>query len=283
MKQHLDHIHADDTLVIGDESGQTPSVSRYESAPVSSDQRQSYRYPAQPGRDIATVRTGQSTWQARLCEESAGGMAIVVSGEQRLNVGDEVEIGIYTGWYRVCVVHSEPVEGGQRVGLRRISTISTEEDKPRRKDQSKAPGQARSLAAVACAAMIVGIGATHFLDGFFTTPQPAVQRGLPAHLLNSSSHQAQGVLIGVNVLLEPEVAEGLELTKSQQDSIEGYLVGVSNSLAKAHEDSQDLPPEVWYEQSQAIVNRALENILCSLTDEQILKWRALMLHRQNLD
>ena len=270
---------AEDTLQIDGPGAEDSTVSHYNSAPVSSDQRKSYRYPAQPGRDVATVRAGRQTWKAKLCEESAGGMAIETTGKAKLSVQDEVEIGIYTGWYRARVIHTQEISGGHLVGLQRISNISTD-DGPRRNRDDKPPGQIRNMIAIAFVAMAAGVAATHYYGVYFGKVEVSGPRGIPTHYADEPNENLKGVLDGVNLLLEPHVAERLKLSDGQQESIQGVLIGASNSLSQAYEDSRNQPPDVWYGESQAIVNGALENILCGLTDEQVLKWRALMVHRR---
>ena len=280
MNDSLATATTDEMLDLDETMADDLAVSRYDSAPVSGDQRKSYRYPAQPGRDVATVRIGRNSWKGKLCEESAGGMAIETTGKSKLKIDDEVEVGIYTGWYRARVIHTQEISDGHRIGLQRISIISTEDDSPRRKRGSGSPSQWRSMVAVAFLAMALGIGGSQYFESWFGAKKAPAAHGIPTHFAHGENTQLQGVLDGVNLLLEPHVAEGLKLSETQQDSIQGVLIGASNSLSKAHEDSQNQPPEVWYRESQAIVNSALENILCGLTDEQILKWRALMIHRR---
>ncbi len=270
----------DSTVVLDEET-----LARFESAPVSGDQRRSYRYPAQGGREEATVQRSGRTWKGKLREESAGGMALEMDHKVNLKINDEVEVGIYTGWYRARVIHVQEIDDHQIVGFQRISVISTETDdkgKQRRKDVPTASQQVRNLIAVACVAMAIGVGFTSLMGGAFGKQEKAgVRSSIPAHYADRPPNERlRGVLDGVNILMEPEVARGLGLSKEQQESIEGVMVGASNSLSQAYEDSQDEPPEVWYGKSQDVVNQALENILGSLTDEQVLKWRALIQHRR---
>ena len=204
-------------------------------------------------------------------------MAIEIAGKAKLAVNDEVEVGIYTGWYRARVIHVCETEGGNRAGLQRIST---NDDTPHRKKGAKQPGQIRNMVAVAFVAMAFGVVVSSYFGGLQKQEKNLGRHGIPTKFADADVG-LQGVLDGVNLLLEPHVAEGLKLSDPQQRSIEGVLIGASNSLGKAYEDSKDAPPEVWYQESQNIINGALENVLCSLTDEQIVKWRALMIHRRN--
>lgn len=258
---------------------------RFESAPVCGDQRQSYRYPAQQGREEATIRRRGRNFRGKLCEESAGGMALEVAQDLKLRENDQVEVGIYTGWYRARVVHVHPAEDNWRVGLQRISVISTEDDeegRPRRRGAAGGAGQIRNLVAVAFVALALGVGVTSlFGGGFGKGEKPVKHAGISTHYADATADkQLKGVLESVNLLLEPEVADRLKLSKEQRDSIEGVMFGASNSLGEAYEESRDQPPEVWYAKSQTVVNEALENILCSMTDEQVMRWRAVMLHQR---
>ena len=280
MNESISKLPTQDAMTMDAMGADESTLSQYDSSPIASDQRQSYRYPAQPGRSAATVRVGRAKWKAQLCEESAGGLAIEVAGKFPLKIDDEVEIGIYSGWYRARVIHQQPTEGGQHVGLQRISIIAAEDEQPRRKGAAESSGQFRHLIPVALVAMALGIVTSEFIRGRLSGQDMFVQEATPIHFARQPNDQLQGVLDGATLLLEPEVAKQLDLSKTQQESIEGYLIGASNSLAQAHEESQGKSPDVWYRESQTIVNKAIENILCSMTDEQVLRWRAILQHRR---
>jgi len=285
MSEQVLHPHgACDTEMEETLSDEGMRCRSYECLPVSCEQRRSYRYPAQPGRDGATLQHGRRTWNARLCEESAGGMAVELAKRISLNVNDQMDVGIYTGWYRTRIVHMQLLDdGGLRMGLQRISVLANPGQSHRVPKRRETGGtQVRNLVAVAFVAMVLGVGVTSYFKSDGRQQGSAVRSRVPTNIAGGiDNSRFQNVLAGVHFLLQPEVAQGLELSREQQQSIQGVLLGTSNSLGKAYEESKDQPPHVWYGQSQQIVDKAVTTILCSLTDEQILKWRNLMLERRS--
>lgn len=260
---------------------------RIAAVPVGHDLRKSYRYPAQAGCDDATLRHRNCTTACKLAEESAGGVAIVIATGYTIEVNDDVEVGLYSGWYRARVVHVQPGEEGKRVGLQRIAAISASGDEERSKKSrergNSSDGVKKTLLTVALAivAMCAG-GATMnwFLQGEFGFGQSEPRPQLIASAARSSNGQVAGVLDSVNVLSEPKVVKQLRLSNAQKTTLDGIFVGASNRLRALHEETKDQSPEVWYQQSQTVVNEALGNILCSLTDDQIVEWRKILVSKR---
>ena len=143
--------------------------------------------------------------------------------------------------------------------------------------------QLRTMIAVALVALALGVAATNYLQGGLGKFADAAGNAeIPSHFADvPPNERMRGVMDGVNLLLKPEIANGLGMSTQQRSNIKGIMVGASNSLSGLYEDCQGKPPEVWYTQSQGVMNEALENILCSLTDEQILKWRELMMRERS--
>ncbi len=254
---------------------------------VGRDLRMSYRYPAQPGCDDATLRHRSRTTACKLAEESAGGVAIVIASGYKIEADDEVEVGLYSGWYRARVVHVQPSDQGKRVGLQRIAAISAEGDKERTKKShdrgDSSDGVKKTLLTVALAVVAMGAGGgimNWVLKGELgfgaSEPRPRAISGTA----RSSNSQVASVLESVNVLGEPKVVKQLRLSNEQKTTLDGIFVGASNRLRALHEDTKDEPPEVWYQQSQTVVNEALGNILCSLTDDQIVEWRNILISKR---
>jgi hypothetical protein len=268
----------------GDVDVDSQLLKPFDSAPIQGDQRQSYRYPAQAGREGATLRRGGKTVAAKLLEESAGGIALEVSKDVKLTALEQLEVGIYSGWYVARVIHVQPMEKANRVGLQRLIALSSDNGEVRSKRGSHRAdaGGKLPLVIVGMAALIAGVALTAWF-GEYLGPK---SKSSPAKIVStldasSSGEKLKTVLDSVNILTQPEIAKRLNFTPEQTTTVEGVLVGASNRLSAAYEESKNAPPEVWYAKSQGIINDALENILCSMTDRQIVQWRRVLLEKRN--
>jgi hypothetical protein len=258
---------------------------RFTSEPVSGDQRQSYRYPAQLGQKEAIVRQRGRTYKAQLAEESAGGIAIEAPLDLALAVGEQVEIGIYSGWYRSRVVHVTAGPKTARVGLKRLAVIREAAVTPGDKGKRKwhAAGSPFRTVLIAFSAMVIGIVGSMWLGGDFNFKS---QLGLQTNHIPRSyaeippNRHLMSVLDGVNLLTQPDAAKTLRLSADQCTTLDKIFVGVSNELASLYETTKNQPPGVWYQRSQGVVNDAVENILCSLTDDQIAAWRKMLIQKR---
>jgi hypothetical protein len=257
----------------------------FDSAPIQGDQRQSYRYPAQTGREEATIRRGGKTLPAKLVEESAGGIALEVAKDVKLVALEQIEVGIYSGWYVARVIHTRPAEKGIRVGLQRIVALSSGTSEPRssRSGRSAGGGMGKfAMLFVGAAALLAGVGLTTFFGDFFGVGEKKKQVTIAStYAEKPQNHQLKQMLDSVNILTKPEIANKLRLTPEQRTTFDGVLVGASNRLGAAYEESKNAPPEVWYAKSQGIINDALENILCSMTDRQIVQWRRVLIEKRS--
>jgi hypothetical protein len=265
-----------DTLTL-DESLAKP----FDSAPIQGDQRQSYRYPAQVGREEATIRRGGKTIAAKLVEESAGGIALEVAKTVKLTALEQIEVGIYSGSYIARVIHTRPTEQGQRIGLQRIVALSTEGSSHGSRSAKPAGGGKFAMLFVAVAALFAGVGLATSLGDMFGETGRYVANGTTDFRHKPGNEQLRQMLDSVNILTTPEVAAKLKLSAQQTTTFEGVMVGASNRLGAAYEESKNQPPEIWYARSQGIINDALENILCSMTDRQIVQWRRVLLEKRN--
>lgn len=254
----------------------------FDSAPIQGDQRQSYRYPAQTGREDAVIRRGGKSFSAKLVEESAGGIALEVAKDLKLTSLEQIDVGIYSGWYVARVIHVRPIENGQRVGLQRIVALSSDNGETRgKRASSNAGGGKFAIFIVGAAALLAGVGLTTCFDDFFASKSKKNAIANSAKFIDTpSGDQLKRMFDSVNILTKPEIATKLKLTPEQKSTFEGVLVGASNRLGAAYEESKNAPPEVWYAKSQGIINDALENILCSMTDRQIVQWRRVLLEKR---
>ncbi|MCA9270738.1 MAG: PilZ domain-containing protein [Planctomycetales bacterium] len=264
-----------------------PEVDRFADAAVEAEkneQRHSYRYPAQSGRDQATVRLRGKNLSAKLVDESAGGLSLEVSPKAQLQVDQLLEVGIYSGWYRTKVKHVEQRGRVLHIGVERIALIVSDEGPAARRGAKNPPSFAWHNRLVMVATVGAAIAAGMGLSNWFSPAKPShAHLSLAAHGPGGlPDAQLAGVLDSVNVLSRPEVVAGLKLTRDQQTALNGILVGASNQLAAAYEECDGQPPEMWYARSQAVVHSALEDVLCSMTQEQVEKWRAYLLHERQL-
>src|SRR5690606_16516435 len=97
----------------------------------------------------------------KLVEESAGGIALEVAKGVCLTALEQLEVGIYSGWYVARVIHTRPIESGQRVGLQRIVAIAGSEDSTvHKRGSSNASGGMGKVAMffVVAAALFAGAG-----------------------------------------------------------------------------------------------------------------------------
>jgi hypothetical protein len=235
-----DDVNSDDALAI-DEALVRP----FDSAPIQGDQRQSYRYPAQTGREEASIRRGGRTIAAKLVEESAGGISLEVPHDVKLTALEQIDVGIYSGWYVARVIHVRPGESGNRVGLQRIVALSSDDGAPRsaRRGRDHASGGKLAMLFVGAAALLAGVGLSTCVTDFFQGDggRPATQPNT-AYIHRPGGEQLEQVLESVSILTKPEVAKKLQLTPEQQTTFEGVLVGASNRLGAAYEESKNAPP-----------------------------------------
>lgn len=266
-----------DTVVIDKEASQ------FDSNPINSDQRRSYRYPAMRGQNEAIIRRHGRSEDAVLAEESAGGIAVDVPHGFRLEVGDRVEVGIYSGWYRAQVRHIQPKDAIVRVGLQRIVAMAVS-DEPGAAGSRKGVwslGDVRRVMWIAVLLVVlVAAGLLGWMTGVFSQLVTGSMGAAPVSGAAAAALPNNHVLNVLHGVTRPETADKLKLSEEQRKNLRSIFVGTSNRLGALHEQTRDEPPHVWYEKSQAVVNEALEDILLSLTDEQIARWRELLLQRR---
>lgn len=269
---------ASDTLTMDDALAKP-----FDSAPIQGDQRQSYRYPAQAGREDAQIRRGGKLFAAKLVEESAGGIALEVAKDLKLTSLEQIEVGIYSGWYVARVIHARPIEGGQRIGLQRIVVLSSDDgEKSNKRGGRNASGISKlAIFFIAGTAMLAGVGLTSWFNKTFGKNSFVGGATIAStYAEKPRNDKLKHMLDSVNILNNPEIAVKLQLTPQQKKSFEGVLVGASNRLGAAYEESKNQSPDVWYAKSQGIINDAIENILCSMTDRQIVQWRRVLLEKR---
>jgi hypothetical protein len=183
------------------------------------------------------------------------------------------------------VIHTRPVERGIHVGLQRIVALSTGSSEPRssRSGRSAGGGMGKfAMLFVGAAALLAGVGLATFCGEYFGVVEKKQPSTIAAKYAEKpQNHQLKQMLDSVNILTKPEIAHKLKLTPEQRTTFDGLLVGASNRLGAAYEESKNSPPEVWYAKSQGIISDALENILCSMTDRQIVQWRRVLLEKRS--
>lgn len=265
------------------DSSNTGDSQHLTTEPIPKDQRQSYRYPAQKGQEAAMVRRRGKTQSARLVEESASGFAIDVTSHLRVELGEMFDVCLYSGWYRARIIHIEAGVEESRIGFERVSVLVGPDGQPNPNDaaglnsRSWLARNAMTLVVVVAIVVLMFSGTTSFFNG------------KSANSTNGANHDFNRgpgderllyMLDTVSMLAKPEAAAELELTRQQQENLLRIFDGVSNSLAKLYRDTENAPPEVWFGESQNIVNQAVEEVLCSLTDKQIILWRKMLLRRR---
>ncbi len=63
------------------------------------------------------------------------------------------------------------------------------------------------------------------------------------------------------------------LTTAQRRSLDGVFADTTRRLHRLYAESQDHPDVDWGVQSGQVIDEAVQRVLCTLTDQQINRWR----------
>lgn len=235
--------------------------------------RQSYRCRVPDGCEQALVRTAHGEVRLALAEESAGGFTLESKEPPPFDANTLAELTIHSGEFEVRIVHVDEVDGHYRVGVQRLRAISKSAADPKSMNRGWSFVQ-QTLLFAGC----VGMGALVWYGVVEPWKNSGKGSGVSVAAVPVPPPTVQ-VFEGVGMLTAEDAARELDLTDTQKQSIAGTFDQTSRRLAEAfHEKGND--PVEWRKESKRLVDEAFQRVLCSMTDEQVLSWRRLLVARQ---
>jgi hypothetical protein len=263
---------------------------------MTSDKRRSYRFPVQEEFTKATVRWGRKEWSATLVNESAGGFLLTVTAAANLNPGDTITVCIYSGAYLVEIVHTRPDGDNLLVGVRRFDDELQGQVRsvaaPRRFG-SLSHGAPRSLSAVLFFGAYAGIAilaAVLILNGYggrvasqWVAGAPTSDYGpalyqLPTDFAGPIDWKAVQSLHGINSLTSEQVRRAIGLTSAQQRSLDVIFADTARKLEGLFSEENGAAADTG-KQSSEVIDEAVQRVLCTLTDQQIERWRTELMQK----
>lgn len=240
------------------------------------DKRRSYRYKALPEFEGAKLRLRSKEVATKLVNESAGGFFVETSLGTPLDKGQIIQLITYSGSWDVEVIHLQEDDDVLHVGLMRCFSSPNANEK-----------RALSFEALLLLAVVLTSGAmfaSWVNGGFSLAPLPAPAVEVSAQAAESPSvgvdfqkaalapRAAMG-LAGVNSLMSPEVAASVRLTEEQKKTLGRMFSNTTGSLTTLHQQTSGRDPQRWEQESNRIVEKTLEQVLWTLSDDQIMQWR----------
>jgi hypothetical protein len=263
----------------------------FREADMSNDKRRSYRLPVQEEFTKGTIQAGRKEWPATLVNESAGGFLIATSPKAPVAPGEMITVTLYSGSYLVEVVHTRVEDGQLHLGARRFD----DELQPRprvavyrgwRKGAMPSPPQsiysillfgAYAAIAVLTVAFLLGDRsgrlAQTLLGNERGAHQTAVFSSLPTNFAGPIDWERLQSLQGINSLASEQVRRAIGLSNDQQRSLDAVFSDTGRRLKELFGQSQERPAEELSQESEKVIDEALQRVLCTLTDQQIDRWR----------
>ncbi|MCA9246244.1 MAG: hypothetical protein KDA42_03985 [Planctomycetales bacterium] len=244
--------------------------------------RKSMRMPPQEGHERATVRIGRSDWTARVLNESAGGMELVLDGFPEVGVGERIVVKIYSGWYELSVVRVESTDEVTQLGLKRVACLPELESLAfdARNRIKKGSFLGRNAPLSLCAIMLcIGFGVllprliTGTYSSVFGQSAPAARKTSIENLNLVTPHgEANKLAYGLSSLSTPSVLASLELSDQQHAELERIYGETSRTLEKLSRNANAMPRNILQRESTKAIERATLRVLRLLTDQQIERW-----------
>ncbi len=241
----------------------------------SEERRAMRRYPAQDGQDAAKLYVGNTQYEVRLVDESAGGFKIISDTSISVCIGQRGRIENHRGLFDVEVVHilrtDEAVQVGVKLAGAGGAVAASGSGKLTTKKQVL-----NWLGTAACLLFLVGgfmlvlteapRAVRSIWKGGPSVPRPSVVEGLVKQAPRVSELPGFDV---IHSLSSFDVAKSLGLSNNQQQSLDRIFDESSRALAVLHEKAGTMPAQAWAKQSSKVVEITLQRVLCTLTKRQV--------------
>lgn len=260
---------------------------------MNSEKRQSYRYRVQEEFAQATVLAGRKEWPAELINESAGGFLVALTPEAGLKPGDSLTLRIHSGAYLVEVVHSRTEGEKALIGVRRFDDGLQLRSRSSRRGVWQGGGRLSRPAsgfsvfgayagiALLTAGFVLwgdqGRSLKAWLRGDVGRHGPALAK-LPEEFAGQIDWRAAQCLQGINSLSSDKLRDAIGLTKAQRESLDLVFADTTRRLYSLYAEIQNQPAVDWNTRSSQVIDEAVQRVLCTLTDEQIDRWRKELLN-----
>jgi hypothetical protein len=99
---------------------------------------------------------------------------------------------------------------------------------------------------------------------------------MPSELPSIDPGTAQS-LRGITSLSSEKIRAAVRLSRDQEGSVERIFNDTARRLQELYSSKTSRPASEWSRDSSQIVDEAIQRVLCTLTDEQIERWRKELL------
>ncbi len=212
---------------------------------MTSDRRQSHRFPAPEDRSQAALQVGDDSYPARLVDQSASGFAVLVDAHPGVYEGESVWLRADGVWTKARVARVTLESKGVRVGLTRIVDEAAAEEPKLSLGFWRMPKSYRVTAIIALAVLVTAtcvlwLRYQHAAGAATDNPFDLKSIG-PADAYETIQR------LGPTVFTRPEVVRHLGLTQSQFDLIRSIITrGEQNrELAREVNSPADELRRIW--------------------------------------
>ncbi len=236
---------------------------------MSSDRRQSHRFPAIEDRSQAALQVGDDSYPARLVDQSATGFAVLIDSHPGVYEGETVWLRADGVWTKSRVARVTLESKGVRVGLTRI-VEETAAEEPAFSFQLWRMPKSHRVTAIIALAVAVTVPCVWWLRHQHVEASAEGGDPFDLRLIDQSDAYQTIQRLGPSVFTRPEVVRHLGLTKSQFDLIRSIIARGEQTRELAR-DTKAPPEEI-----RRLWRAAQEEARRVLTQPQQAKWEEIV-------